>query len=102
MNKSLNIIEKLIVDGLYEEGPSPNGEEPRADMLQQIMNLRSTMGPAKQQEFDEFVIWYNNQRYAFPGDVPQILSRLHPYQLQQVVQKFRSYGHTPEETPNEE
>ncbi len=89
MSRSQDMVSKIIEYGLYEEGPSPDGEEPRSDMLQEIEALRATMNPATQKDFDDFVVWLNEQRYAFPGNVSEILQQMHPWQLQQVAQRFK-------------
>lgn len=101
MSRSQGLMDALIEYGLYEEGPSPDGEEVKDDMLQEITDLRSSMGPAKRAEFDDFVHFQNDQRVASlaTGTVPQLLMNMHPYQLQLIVQKFKVDAVSPEATP---
>lgn len=97
MNKSQRLLMLLHKNNVSEEGPSPDGEEVRDDMLQEIMRLRSNMNLSQLEEFDDFVQYLNHQRYAFPGTVEEVLLQMHPYQLQQVVQKFKNFMLAPEE-----
>lgn len=103
VSKSQELMNTLIDYGLFEEGILPDAEEVRDDMLQEITALRSSMGPAKRAEFDDFTRFINSQRVASlaSGTVPELLTNMHPYQLQLIVQKFRTPAQTPEETPEE-
>ena len=102
MNRSMNMMRDIALDGaLYEEGPSPDATEVRSDMLQELSDLRAKMSPNGLKEFEQFVTWSNNQRYAFPGTVDDQLGNMHPWQLQQVVQRFRTMAPAVDATPGE-
>jgi hypothetical protein len=100
VSRSAQLIESIF--DLYEEASSPDALEPRDDMLRQIATMQSEMEPGEKKDFAEFVRWFGQQRYGISGNSPEdILNQMHPWQLQLVVQKFKTPGYTPEETPGE-
>jgi hypothetical protein len=97
---STEMVQKIF--DLYEEAASPDGEEVKSDLLKELAIMRASFTPSKEQEFNEFVVWMNQFRNfagTFQGDIDGLLERFHPWQLQQIVQRFKPFGHTPEETP---
>lgn len=97
MSKAQLLIENIL--SLPEEATSPNAEERKADMLNQISALRAGMDAATASDFDEFVHYSANQRYLANGTTDEILAKMHPRELQLVTQKFGKPGHAPDATP---
>jgi hypothetical protein len=97
VSKAKVLIDHII--SLPEEATSPSAEERRTDMLSQLAALQSGLDSSTRQEFDEFVHWAANQRYLANGSTGEVLQKMHPRELQLVVQKFKKPGHSVDATP---
>ena len=93
MSKAQELIDSIIA--LPEEATSPNAAERKADMLDQIAGIRDGLGTSELRDFDDFVHYAANQRYLANGGTDEILDKMHPRELQLVVQKFATPAHAP-------
>ena len=96
-NESIQLIDKLC--SFYETSTSTCPVEQRMDMLDQVMDVRTKMEPGMQKEFDAYVNFLGVQRFGLSGSTEEVLRKLHPWQLQMVVQRFRIPAPSPSGTP---
>ena len=97
MSKSIELIERLF--SFYEESTGPCPVEMRSDMLNQIMQMIPQLEPGVKTEFDDFVHFFGAQKFGLSGTTEEILQRMHPWQLQQVQQRFHIPAPSPDGTP---
>lgn len=87
MSQAEQLVDSIF--DMYEEATSPDALERRDDLMSQASSLS---GP----EFSEFVRWFGQQRYGISGSNPdEIMNQMHPWQLQLIVQKFKTPAHSP-------
>lgn len=96
-NRALSLVDKVLA--FYESSTSPLPQEQRSDMLDQILNIIPRMEPGMAKEFNDFVQWFGVQKYGISGTTDEILHRMHPWQLQLIVQKFNIPATSPSGTP---
>lgn len=96
-NRALQLMDGIM--RFYESSTSPYPEEQRNDMLNQLLHIIPNMAPGMKKEFDDFVQWFGIQKYGLSGTTEDMLRKMHPWQLQLVVQRFNLPATSPAGTP---
>lgn len=85
-----NYAQMLIEN--FNDYMAPPGQI-RQDVLQRVKAIQANLasGSAQEGEFNNFVRFLNTQRENIPGEVNDILDKMHPYTLAQIAMKFRHF-----------